>query len=128
MERTLDRAGTDRHFQALASTLRWEAFSGGQQKSDRSCFHGRDDPGCCVEFGPDRSRAEAEIASESYILKRNEGLLAFPYLFLDSFSVYQCHLGQIATSLGAYIFLLIKRENWFKVIFTFLPILAMCEP
>lgn len=103
-----------RGFQALASTM--------------SCFHGRDDPGCYVENGPDKSRAEAELALESYILKRNERLLAFPYFFLDSFSVYQCHLEQITTSLGVYIFLLVKRENWFKAIFTFLPILAMCEP
>lgn len=41
----MDCAGTDRHFQALASTLRWEAFSGVQQKSDMSSFHGRDDSG-----------------------------------------------------------------------------------
>lgn len=64
------------------SCRNWQAFSGVQQESNRSCFHGRDDPGCCVENGPDRSRAEAEIASESCIWQRNTGLLAFPSFFL----------------------------------------------
>lgn len=82
------------------------------------------DPGCWVENSQQRSRAEAEIVLEGYILKRNNGLLAFPYLFLDSFSVYQGHFEQIIPSL--YIFLFTEKANWFKVIFMFLPGPAVC--
>lgn len=100
-----NHVGIDSHFQILAFTLRCEAIFRAHEGSGMIWFTlWRDDPGCFVENGLQRWRAEAEMAL------RNNWLLASPGPFRDSFSGYQCQREQITTFLGACMFLLIQRE------------------